>query len=131
MSPFEWPISTLRVSVVTPVLSLDAVLVADLYCEFTARNAASYGVEAQPGVPGAWKLFSDAALREQLGLAPNQPTNPQAEILEDTVIPPQLLKGIYVNDHDSREWLMQRGIEADIRSEFFGPRHDYRYWQKN
>jgi hypothetical protein len=110
------------------VLALDPKSVIEFYCEFSPTNAARSGSDPQPGASGARRLFSGVELRRKLELASDKTTDPQAEILEDTVLPPRLVRDVFVENEHSRRWLASRAISATVMREYFGPRKDYEHW---
>lgn len=110
------------------VLGIDPHAVIDLYCEFFPTNAARSGSLAAPGVSGARRLFSGLDIRIKLALRPQDTTDPQAEALEDTVIPGRFVRNIYVETENARAWLEFKQITSAVEPEYFSPRQDYSYW---
>ena len=76
------------------------------------------------------------SLRKYLDLPSYYTTNPQAEVLLNSVIPPRFIRAAYVE-----KWSIKKLIELRcgskfkerirIADEYFKPRHDYWYWQTN
>lgn len=112
------------------VLSIDPSVVVRLYAEYCTTNAARSSGNSSPGVSGARRLFSGVNIRKELGLRPEETTDPQAEILEDTVIDPGLVTSVFVMNDSARNWLMNRGVGSEVKPEYFTPRRDYARWQR-
>jgi len=114
------------------VLSITPEIILENYFECTTSNSASSTCKPSYGILQLRKLFSDVNLRKKLAVLPSEPTDPQAEILEDTVISPTRINKVYVKDQQALIWLQERGINALQKNTFFSPRHDYNMWkQKN
>ena len=111
------------------VLEYDARVLSRFHFSFTPTNAAASGVQAASGLAGAEQLFVLPMLREKLALQPCEPTDPQAESLCDSVLAPEYVTGVYVEQHSDAQWLSGQGISASINREFFMPRRDYKSWQ--
>lgn len=110
------------------VLELDPVLLCRLYAEFAPTNAASGCVHA-PGAGGAERLFALPALRDRLGLSAAEPTDPQAEVLCDSIISPENIVAIYVEQKADADWLARKGISARVDEQPFRQRKDYEFWK--
>ncbi len=110
------------------VLELDPVLLCRLYAEFAPTNAAS-GCVSAPGAGGAERLFALPALRDRLGLSAAEPTDPQAEVLCDSIISPENIVAIYVEQQADADWLACKGICARVDEQPFRQRKDYEFWK--
>lgn len=111
------------------VLEFDAEVLARLHFGFSPTNSAGSEVTPLAGAIGAERLFLLPECRRTLGLASNEPTDPQAEALCDSIIPPASLRSVYVEQDAGRAWLHRQGIEAKVDPTFFVPRRDWRFWQ--
>lgn len=113
------------------VLRLDPAAAAEFVCEFVPTNAAHPGSKHLPGLEAARRVFSGASRRRELGLALEEPTDPQAEVLADSVIPISMIEEVLVESERARQWLLDRGVDkARVEPEFFAPRRDYAAWGK-
>ena len=110
------------------VLELDPVLLCRLYAAFAPTNAAS-GCVSSPGADGAERLFALPALREWLDLSADEPTDPQAEVLCDSIIRPENIVAIYVERQADADWLARKGICARVNEQMFRQRKDYEFWK--
>lgn len=113
------------------VLKINPYVIADRYCEFTPSNAARADLVPLAGIAGAQLLFCNRQLREELKLRREDPTDPQAEVLEDSVIDPKWLLAVAVENARAQEWLARKAVEARVEPELFRPRADYKYWQEH
>lgn len=113
------------------VLKINPSLMADRHCVFTPSNAARGDIQPRGGIEGARLLFCNSALRRELGLQRCDPTDPQSEILEDSVIEPRHIMDVAVETESARRRLAAAGVESAVEPEIFQPRADYRYWQSN
>lgn len=112
------------------VLRLDPAVAAEFVCEFVPTNAANSKVQHVSGLEAARRVFSGEALRRKLGLASHEATDPQAEVLTDSVIPPSMIREICVESESARESLASRGVEARLDPGLFAPRRDHAAWTK-
>lgn len=112
------------------VLRLDPAVAAEFVCEFVPTNATNTRVQHRPGIEAARRVFSGEELRRKLGLASHEATDPQAEVLTDSVIPPSMIREVCVESESARQSLASRGIEARVDSGLFAPRRDYAAWAK-
>lgn len=110
------------------VLELNPVLLCRLYAEFSPTNAAS-GCISAPGADGAERLFALPTLRDRLGLSTAEPTDPQAEVLCDSIISPENIVAIYVEQQADADWLASKGISARVGEHMFRQRKDYGFWK--
>jgi len=110
------------------VIIFRAELLAQLWAEYCVTNAAT-GIPPLHGAGGLKKLFSLPDIRNNLNLAPNEPTDPQAEVLCDNVLVPENILKIYVDSEESRRELSRKNIESSVNPLLFRQRHDYRFWQ--
>ncbi len=113
------------------VLKINPSVLLDCHFSYTVQNAATKGEEPVPGTEGIRRLFLDEKLRERLGLTINMTTNPQSEVLGDSVIKPKYIEEALVDTPKALNWLKRRGIPSRIDRNFFLPRKDYKYWQSN
>lgn len=113
------------------VLRLDTAAAAEFVCEFVPTNAANPETQHLSGLEAARRVFSGEALRRQLGLASHEPTDPQAEVLADSVIPPAMVLEVCVESTSAREVLASRGVTTRVSVEpaLFAPRRDYASWR--
>ena len=112
------------------VVRLDPAAAAEFVCEFVPTNAANPRTQHLPGLEAARCVFSGETLRRQLGLADHEPTDPQAEVLADSVIPPTMIREVCVASEAPREALAARGVKARIDPGLFERRHDYAAWPR-
>jgi hypothetical protein len=112
------------------VLRLDPAVAAEFVCEFMPTNAAHAKVQHRPGIEAARRVFSGEALRRKLGLASHEATDPQAEVLTDSVIPPSMILEVCVESESARQSLASRGVEARVDPGLFAPRRDHAAWPK-
>ena len=123
------------------VLILDSAKILNLDCAFCYTNAANINVSSIPLVErktySAFQtLFAekqDHATRKEMGLSPNEPTDPQAEILVFNPIPVSAIKMAYFNNVQVMEQystlLDIANIPFACNSKYYYPRHDYSFWQ--
>lgn len=111
------------------VVEYDARVLSRFHFAFTPTNAAASGVEPVSGVVGAEQLFARPMLRAELELLPREPTDPQAESLCDSVLGPEYVEGVYVEQPADIHWLAGKGVSAHVNREYFIPRRDYRFWK--
>jgi hypothetical protein len=112
------------------VLRLDPAVAAEFVCEFVPTNAAHTKVQHRPGIEAARRVFSGEALRRKLGLASHEATDPQAEVLTDSVIPPSMILEVCVESESARQSLAGRGVEARVDPGLFARRRDHAAWPK-
>ena len=78
-------------------------------------------------------MFFDPSLREQLNLPSHYTTDPQAEVLEYSVIPPAWIKEVHLNSseylNEVVEWGNPNNIDIMVDHRFFRPREDYNHWR--
>lgn len=113
------------------VLKINPYIIADRYCEFTASNAARSDMLPRGGIEGAQLLFCNWRLRQELGLQRPDPTDPQAEILEDSVIEPRYIMDVAVQTAAARDKLAKAGVDSSVEPDLFRPRPDFRHWQSH
>lgn len=111
------------------VIVFDPIVLRRLFFLFTPTNSAS-GCATLEGVSGAEASFTLPELRENLGISSCEPTDPQAELLCDSIIDPESIIGIYVDNHHDLDWLMHRDVLAEINNNMFQPRRDSKFWKK-
>ena len=111
------------------VLVFEPAVLRNLFFLFTPTNSAS-GCNAAEGVSGAEASFTLPELRENLGISSYEPTDPQAELLCDSIIDSDSIIGVYVENHPDLVWLMQQGILSEINNNMFQPRQDFKFWKK-
>ena len=101
-------------------------------CEFACSNLASSGTRAIEGIRGLEQMFFNPSLRDQLNLRSNYTTDPQAEVLEYSVIPPAWIKEVHLMSNKYfdmvDQWSKPNDIKIKVDPEFFGPRRDYPHW---
>jgi len=123
------------------VILIDPEIITQCPCVFFHNNAAS-AITGDKTIQGWNKMFQDIdiesppeSLRKYLQLPSYYTTNPQAEILLNSVIPPKFIRAAYVE-----KWPIKKLIELNcgnkfkekiwISDKYFKPRHDHWYWQK-
>lgn len=110
------------------VLEIDPEVLTKIHFTFAPTNAARYR-DAVPGDDGAELMFMAPEVRERLGLASFEPTDPQAEALCDSIIGREYLSKVWVeNDQDVR-FLATRGVTASVDAGLFRARRDYGFWR--
>jgi hypothetical protein len=112
------------------VLRLGSVAAAEFVCEFVLTNATNTKAQHLPGLEAARTVFSGELLRRQLGLASDESTDPQAEVLADGAIPPTIVREVCGESASARELLASRSVSARVLVEpgLFASRHDYAAW---
>lgn len=110
------------------VLLFSSDILTRYWAEFCPTNSASNTASA-PGRNGMELQFGFPELRSSLFLAKNETTDPQAEILCDSVIPPSSIHSIYVERAHDAASLSRYGVSAVIEPSFFAPRHDFGFWK--
>ena len=83
-------------------------------------------------IEGIKKMFFGSQVREKLRLPDYYTTDPQAEVLESSVIPPCWIKEIHLKSGNLSNKLIElnesENIKILVNNKFFGPREDYQYW---
>lgn len=110
------------------VIEYSADLLLRLWAEYCPTNSASRWPVLQ-GRDGLQSQFLLPKLRGELGLAPNMTTDPQAEVLCDSVIGGREIKRICVEFASDVTLLASVGIRSEVDPAPFKSRPDYRYWQ--
>lgn len=113
------------------VISFAPEALTRLYFQFTPTNAAAAGVIAQAGMDGAERLFQLDNVRQTLGLASNETTDPQAEALCDSILAPGFVLDVSVERPQDQQWLRARGIAARLDQTLFQPRRDWQFWRQH
>lgn len=111
------------------VIEFDARVLTEIYFDFTPTNAASSNVAAVGGVNGAERLFMLPELRAKLGLLSCETTDPQAEALCDSILPPSYVRAVYVEHDSDAVWLKRKGISCIVDPTHFRQRRDWQFWQ--
>lgn len=88
------------------VILFDLNVIRKHVCEFSASNSSSLDSESIEGIEGIKKMFFNSQLREQLRLPDHYTTDPQAEVLESSVIPPSWIKEIHLKSENSKNKLI-------------------------
>jgi len=124
------------------VVLIDPQILSYCPCLFFRENAAK-GISGRSAIQGLQDMFYDKrinnppeSLREYLRLPEYFTTNPQAEILVNSVIPPQFIKAAYVKKWSVKKLIEERYGEKSIEKirvsdEYFKPRPDYDYWKSS
>lgn len=107
-------------------------------CYFSDTNAARPNAKIEKGIAGARQMFGQEALRSQLNLPKNYTTDPESEILNESVVPPSWVHRVLVQDQKDQIWLESRlrkqgvrGVSCvEVDKAYFRPRHDYSHWQR-
>ena len=118
------------------VLLLDPFYVLSLDCAYCYTNAASNAVsrislEERSSLASFLGLFYEPAecSRQQMGLADNETTDPQAELLVREMIPLQAIQCVIFRNEEIalkyRDELIGAGLEVIVDDAYFEPRHDY------
>lgn len=110
------------------VIEYSADILQKLWAEYCPTNSASRSPVMQGG-DGVRSQFLLQKLRDELALAPNMTTDPQAEVLCDSVISRQEIQRICVQAESDATFLASAGIKSEVDPGPFRPRHDYSYWQ--
>jgi len=108
-------------------------------CKFASTNLAYKDSKPIEGIEGAEQMFADLNLRERLDLPSYYTTNPQAEVLEYSVVPNLWIKEVhlYSNKHMNKvvkwnkrvvKWNKNENIIIKVDRTYFSPRKDHRYW---
>ena len=117
------------------VLCLSPRILEKHACQFSPLNSASRASNRASGILGARRLFSNLKLRRQLELPPDYPTSPEAEVLEQSVVPPGWIEEVHVFDRSILEQMSSQatdaGVPIKVDHKYFKPRVDYSYWQLN
>ena len=71
-----------------------------------------------------------SSLRKQLNLSPGEPTDPQAEVLCDSVVLPSDIRRICVESASDRDYLSKIGVNSVVEPSMFRSRHDWAFWQR-
>lgn len=109
-----------------------------LKCAFCQTNAASSSVTAIPLVQRSTlaalqRMFDDFGdtPRARLGLPPNYPTNPQAEVLLLDGVPRDFILGVYVQTEAMKEKvkLAHPDLTVVVNTTYFSYRRDYEHWR--
>lgn len=120
------------------VLLLDAKQVLSLDCAFCYTNASSNEIFNIPlELRKTYEAFEQMFLRigheKYRGLSPNEPTDPQAEILVFNLIPASFIKKVIFEKYEVKikyaSLLNKMSIPYNIDERYFLPRHDYSFWQ--
>lgn len=115
------------------VLNLSIEILLQYVALFSESNAACSGRKLGTGVKGIEALFKDEALRHQLRIPDNFTTNPEAEVLQRSVIPPAWIKEVYFYSQGSLDKmtseLNRAHVEGKVDKNYFAPRSDYSHWQ--
>jgi len=125
------------------VLKLNIESIVQHKCEFFKTNAASRQARKE-GPNNIDELFYDEGIRQKLNLNNSFTTDPQAEVMSYSRIPPDWIEEIYIermSQSTNREVrsiikdnLLQRETGNNIKiiedSTFFGPRKDSWFWKK-
>ncbi|MCX2973009.1 DUF4433 domain-containing protein [Halieaceae bacterium IMCC8485] len=110
------------------VIEFNPKVLTEFFFQFTPTNAAS-GCLPNAGIEGAENMFELPQLREDLGLEPPEPTDPQAEALCDSILPVRAIENIFVDNEEDADWLATHEVTAVLDSHLFKPRRDYSYWR--
>ncbi len=111
------------------VIEFDADVITRLWAEFCPTNAAGR-IPVHSGVRGLkWQFLSDD-VRAELGLRDELTTDPQAEVLCDSVIDPRYIRTVNVRYDQDVAWLASHQVHATVNENFFGPRYDHRFWTR-
>ena len=117
-------------------LSTDAIVLHA--CYFSNRNSARADADVKTSVTGLRGMFGWNGLRKQIGLPRNYTTDPEAEVLDGSVIPPNWVRRVLVENESDRKQLeaalQKKGVTdatpVETGKNYFAPRFDYTYWQR-
>lgn len=124
------------------IIMINPEILCHCPCIFFSDNAAS-SITGNHSPQGFNNMFEDVpihtpphSLRNYLKLPQNFTTNPQAEILLNSVIPPKYILAAYVEKWPAKIFIeMKCGNKHRekiwVSNKYFMPRHDYHYWQTN
>jgi hypothetical protein len=121
------------------VIKLNTKAIVENKCSFYRHNAATKeGKEKGPEPISS--MFLDEDIRQSLSLDLNFTTDPQAEVMCSSRVPPDWIDEIffetpskhsnYIIKKMNKEGILN-GIKITYDSRFFKPRKDYKYWQRN
>lgn len=105
---------------------------AEVLTKFWSKSCSTNAAGEAPvisGGKGISSLFILPSIRKDLKLTYNQPTDPQAEVLCDSVLLPSEIISIHVESAEDKDYLKASGIESTINPSMFKPRHDYNFWK--
>ena len=123
------------------VLVLDSMQILNLDCAFCYTNAANISVSSIPlterktysSFKSLFEEQENQATRHEMRLFPNEPTDPQAEILVFDSIPVSAIQFLLFNDYKVMEQYAPLLDNANIPFTrdlgYFYPRRDYAFWQ--
>ncbi|UYM16346.1 DUF4433 domain-containing protein [Endozoicomonas euniceicola] len=112
------------------VIEFDVDVITELWAEFCPTNAANRGrVPIYSGVRGLkWQFLSDD-IRAELELPDELTTDPQAEVLCDSVIDPRYIRSVNVRYNEDVDWLANHHVHATVNEHFFRARYDFNFWK--
>lgn len=110
------------------VIEYSASVLLRVWAEYCPTNSASRPPVLQ-GSDGVRSQFLLPKLRSELAISPDMTTDPQAEVLCDSVIGGQEIIRICVEVESDVTFLAAAGIKSEVDPAPFRPRHDYKYWQ--
>lgn len=135
-----WPIRQNSPNEDWAILFIDANKALKLKCAFCSNNAASnqerlIELENRCTYESYFKMFGenhDYFTREDMNLYPNEPTNPQAEVLVLENIPTNYISLCIFENQTIFKKYKNLFNNVDIVPGFdigyFYPRHDYKFW---
>jgi len=134
--------NTMQVDWVVLKINIEAII--QHKCLFFKTNAASPKVR-KDGPSNLEGMFYDGGIRHRLGIDDSFTTDPQAEVMSYSRIPPDWIEEIYTDRLTksmnrellaiSKENLLENGngkgkIKITQDKTFFGPRKDFSFWKK-
>ena len=110
------------------VILIDASVMTEFFFEFTKGNSASSDMTPVPGSKGLSNLFIDETRQNDQYLNPNETIDPQAEALEDSILPPSRVRDVKVQSEKAAQYLAKKGVQATVDFGYFKERN---YSKKN
>ena len=117
------------------VLLIDPMILVKHKCKFSPDNNASSSVGSGSGIDSARRMFINCPVRKLNNLPPCYTTNPQAEVLEYSVISSENIKAINLISekhlYDVLRLAKFYDIEVKVNRRLFQARSDGKYWKSH
>jgi len=117
------------------VLLIDPTILVKHKCSFSPDNNASSSIRSDSGINSAQQMFSNSKIRKLNSLPPCYTTNPQAEVLEYSVVSSDYVIGInLISDRHIDEVARLASIydiEVGVNRRLFQARSDHKYWKSH
>ena len=115
------------------VLLINPTILVKHKCSFSPDNNASSSVGSDSGIDSARRLFSNSMIRKLNNLPPCYTTNPQAEVLEYSVVSSEYLVGINLISDTHLDGVSKLAsiydVEVSVNRRLFQARSDSKYWK--